>query len=54
MDFKVTIGIWNAKDKTEAEKRINDMLDAYDLNNFADEDGNKVEINWYDNDLRPM
>ena len=45
MDFKVTLGIWNAKDKAEAEKRINDMLDAYDLHNFSD-----VEINWLDTD----
>ena len=52
MNFKVTIGIWNAKDKTEAEKRINDMLDAYDLHNFSD-----VEINWLDTDegeVKPM
>ena len=52
MDFKITLGIWNAKDKTEAEKRINDMLDAYDLHNFSD-----VEINWLDSDegeVKPM
>ena len=54
MNFKVTIGIWGAKSYEEAEQKVNEMLDAYDLNNFADEDGNKVEINWYDNDLRPM
>ena len=52
MDFKVTIGIWNAKDKAEAEERINEMLDAYDLHNFSD-----VEINWLDTDegvVKPM
>ena len=54
MDFKVTIGIWGAKSYEEAEQKVNEMLDAYDLNNFADEDGNKTEINWYDDDLRPM
>ena len=41
MDFKITLGIYGAKDKTQAEKRINEMLDAYDLHNFSG-----VEINW--------
>lgn len=53
MNFKVTLAIWNAKDKAEAEKCINDMLDAYDLHNFSD-----VEINWLDTDddgdVKPM
>ena len=31
--------------KAEAEERINDMLDDYDLHNFSD-----VEINWLDTD----
>ena len=41
MDFKITLGIYGAKDKAQAEKRINEMLDAYDLHNFSG-----VEINW--------
>ena len=52
MNFKVTLGIWNAKDKDEAEKRVYDMLDAYDLHTFSD-----VEINWLDTDegdVKPM
>lgn len=52
MDFKVTLGIWNAKDKTDAEIAVNEMLDAYDFRNFTD-----VEINWLDTDegeLKPM
>jgi hypothetical protein len=54
MNFKVTIGIWEAKSYEEAEQKVNEMLDAYDLNNFADEDGNKVEINWLDVELEPL
>ena len=41
MNFKVTLGIWNAKDKEQARKQVNQMLDNYDLHNFSD-----VEINW--------
>lgn len=41
MDFKITLGIYGAKDKAQAEKCINEMLDAYDLHDFSN-----VEINW--------
>ena len=52
MDFKVTLGMCNAKDKTDAEIAVNEMLDAYEFRNFTD-----VEINWLDTDegeLKPM
>lgn len=54
MDFKITLGIWGANSYEEAEQKVNEMLDAYDLNNFANEDGNKVEINWLDVNLEPL
>ena len=41
MDFKVTLGVWGAASREEAEQQVNEMLDAYDLHNFTD-----VEINW--------
>lgn len=40
-DYKVTLQIWNAKSKEEAEAAVNEMLDAYDRNNFGD-----IQINW--------
>lgn len=40
MNYKVTIGIYNANSIEEAEKQIDEMLNAYDLHNFSD-----VEIN---------
>jgi hypothetical protein len=46
MDFKVTLGIWGAASREEAEQKVSDMLDAYDLHNFTEEDGRYVEINW--------
>jgi hypothetical protein len=41
MDYRVTLQIWNANSKEEAEEAVNEMLDAYDLHNFTD-----VQINW--------
>ena len=41
MDYRVTLQIWNANSKEEAEEAVNEMLDAYDMHNFTD-----VEINW--------
>ena len=41
MDYRVTLQIWNAKSKEEAEEAVNEMLDAYDLHNFTD-----IQINW--------
>lgn len=35
MDFKITLGIWDADSKEDAEKQVNEMLDAYDLHNFS-------------------
>ena len=49
MNYKITLGIWGAKSYEEAEEKVNEMLDAYDLHNFSD-----VEINWADDDLRPF
>jgi hypothetical protein len=46
MNFKVTLGIWDASTKEEAIEKVNEMLDAYDLQNFEGDDGVKVEINW--------
>ena len=45
MDFKITLGIYGAKDKEEAYDRIGVMLDSYDIHNFSE-----VEINWLDTD----
>ena len=41
MDFKITLDIYGTKHKAQAEKPVNQMLDAYDLHDFSD-----VEINW--------
>lgn len=41
MDYEVKLLIWNANSKEEAERAVNEMLDAYDLHNFTD-----VQINW--------
>lgn len=41
MDFKITLGVYGAKNKVQAITLVNEMLDAYDLLNFSD-----VEINW--------
>ena len=45
MDFKITLGIYGAKDKEEAYDRIGVMLDSYGIHNFSE-----VEINWLDTD----
>lgn len=56
MDFKVTLGIWDAKSKEEAVEKVNEMLEAYDAYNFNEEDGRYVEINWIEGtcDIVPM
>ena len=41
MNFKVVLGIWGAADKDDAQQKVADMLNAYDLHNFSE-----VEINW--------
>ena len=59
MDFKVTLQIWNAKSKEEAEEAVNAMLDAYDFYGRKVEDNpeDEIEINWMagdDGDVKPL
>ena len=53
MDFTVTLNIWNANSKEEAEEAVNIMLDVYETygqfyrsihRNKVEE--NPIEINW--------
>ena len=53
MDFKITLGIWNAESEEEARERVNEMLDAYDLHNFSDVEINLLE-DTEEGDVKPM
>ena len=59
MDFKVTLQIWNAKSKEEAEEAVNALQDASDLDGRKAEDnpGDEIQINWMagdDGDVKPL
>ena len=59
MDFKVTLQIWNAKSKEEAEEAVDAMLDAYDFygRKVEENPADEIQINWMagDNgDVKPL
>lgn len=58
MDFKVTLQIWNAKSREEAEEAVNAMLDAYDFygRKVEENPADEIQINWMatDSEVKPM